>query len=176
MTNVQNSYYARKQYYKNIVESVTLSLSDKSTLHQIEQIMTLSLFDLVSPNLHFRHDKIPKPQNKYIIYRRNFQAKYLLYDKTTTNTNMHLISNIAAKSWKKEPKYIRDVYEFLALCAKKVHTCIFPNYLYKPKNNATTLKNSLFPIAMTLEINPNLMDPIDKSICKKFDKHLHAFL
>lgn len=171
MTNVQISYYARKKYYKNIVESVTLSLSDKLTLQQIEQIMTLSLFDLVSPNLHFRNDKIPKPQNKYIIYRRNFQAKYSLSDKTATN--MHAISQIAAKSWKKEPKYITDIYEFLALCAKKIHTCIFPNYLYKPKNNAE-LRNLFIP--MTLEINPNLMDSIDKSICKKFDKNLYAFL
>ncbi|PKC15248.1 hypothetical protein RhiirA5_260177, partial [Rhizophagus irregularis] len=72
----------------------------------------------------------PRPQNSYIIYRRNYQARLALSDEP--NATLNKISKITSSNWKNESLDTKKIFDILAECAKKVHKCIFPNYVYNP--------------------------------------------
>jgi hypothetical protein len=48
------------------------------------------------------------------------------------------VSKFAAKKWKQETQEVKELYGFLAACAKKVHDYMYPGYVYQPKRQATT--------------------------------------
>jgi hypothetical protein len=121
--------------YSFIVEKVVSTLIDEPTLVQIENYITLSLYDLLIPTENVR-GKVPRPQNSYIIYRRNYQARLALSDEP--NATLNKVSKISSTDWKNESLDVKKIFDILAECAKKIHKCIFPNYVYNPKRNATT--------------------------------------
>ncbi|CAB4384940.1 unnamed protein product [Rhizophagus irregularis] len=132
--------------YYLIVEKVVSTLIDEPTLIRIEKYITLSLYDLLIPTENIS-GKVPRPQNSYIIYRRNYQARLALSDEP--NATLNKISKITSSNWKNESLDTKKIFDILAECAKKVHKCIFPNYVYNPKRHATikspmTSKNKIF--------------------------------
>ncbi|RIA98677.1 hypothetical protein C1645_748914 [Glomus cerebriforme] len=138
-TPYQINHFKREninQNYSLIVEKVVANLIDEATLYVIEKNITLSIYDLVIPTENFRTGKIPRPQNSFIIYRRNYQARLALSD--APNVTLNRVSKITSNKWRKESREIRKVFDILAECAKKVHKCIYPDYVYNPKKQATT--------------------------------------
>src|SRR4051812_34791620 len=130
--------------YSLIVDKVISTLIDEATLHKIEKYVTLSLYDLIIPSENFRTGKVPRPQNSYIIYRRDFQAKLSLSDTSNSNATLDKVSKISSNTWKKEPREVKKFFVLLAECAKEVHKCIFPDYVYNPKKHAATSIPMLF--------------------------------
>jgi hypothetical protein len=187
--------------YPLIVDKVVSTLIDEATLQKIEDYLTLSLYDLIIPSENFRTGKIPRPQNSFIIYRRNYQASLALSDTTNANATLDEVSKTSSNSWNKETQEVKKLFNLLAECAKEVHNFIYPNYVYNPsrKHAATSIpmlfkskrynrnplripfsKLSQSPLVrtqslespLTLEIEPDFMRSFDAKICKKFDENI----
>ncbi|CAI2164699.1 20026_t:CDS:1 [Funneliformis geosporum] len=110
---------------------------------KIEKNTVLSLYDLLTPIENNRTLKVPRPQNSFVIYRRNLQAKMAI-SQTTCLERLDKVSKIAGTNWKVEPKEVRDLFTLIADCAKKVHSRIYPGYVYNPKRSCCT-KASMTP-------------------------------
>ncbi|RGB25237.1 hypothetical protein C1646_724306 [Rhizophagus diaphanus] len=124
--------------FSQIVSKIVSSYIDEATLLKIKQHTTLSLYDLLTPLENHRTSKIPRPQNSFVIYRRNLQAKMALSQAANSSFDrLDKISKVAGNKWKNETKEIKELFAFLADCAKKVHNCIFPGYVYNPKRYPT---------------------------------------
>jgi hypothetical protein len=179
-------------YSFTITENSISKLIDKETLNKIEKHTTLSLFDLILPSVNYRTDKIPRPQNKYIIYRRDLCAKLALSNSTLTFVNF---SKFSSNNWKKESSEVKNIFDRLAEYAKVLHNRIYPNYKYSPKKQAaicnkffqpqsvnTQTSSNYLPfhyesskLPLILEVNPNSMELFNNSICKKLNNPLNYF-
>ncbi|CAG8509935.1 6832_t:CDS:1 [Ambispora leptoticha] len=106
---------------------------DPATLMRIHKQLTLSIKELITPKRKSRRGQTPRPQNSFVLYRRDMQARLTKDKGPKIGANLPFVSKIASKSWKKEPQEVRQVYEALAELAKKVHLEVHPDYVYKPK-------------------------------------------
>ncbi|CAG8769993.1 32545_t:CDS:2, partial [Gigaspora margarita] len=88
-----------------------------------------------------RKRQIPRPQNSFVLYRRNLSAA-INTSAAINRNNIGFISREASKNWAKERIEVKQVYEVLSTYAKKVHNMAYPNYSYKPnvKNKTLTLR------------------------------------
>lgn len=135
---ISNYRHENHEKFSQIVSKIVSSYIDDATLLKIKQHTTLSLYDLLTPLENHRTSKVPRPQNSFVIYRRNLQAKMALSQTANSSFDrLDKISKVAGNKWKNETKEIKELFAFLADCAKKVHNCIFPGYVYNPKRYAT---------------------------------------
>ncbi|KAF0528471.1 MATA-HMG [Gigaspora margarita] len=122
-----------------MIEKIIDGYFNKETLDKIQQNTVIPLYELVTPIENVRTQKIPRPQNSFVIYRRNIQAKIASSIASDNSIGkLDNVSKLAGKQWKKEPKEIRELYGLIAECAKKVHDFLYPGYVYHPRRNATT--------------------------------------
>ncbi|CAG8538910.1 7893_t:CDS:2 [Ambispora gerdemannii] len=105
--------------------------------NKVDQYTNLSLLDLITPKAKSRKGKTPRPQNPFVLYRRNVQAKLIRAYGKEIGGDLATISKAAAESWKKESAEVHKIFEFIANLAKAVHEEVFPNYVYKPKKRRT---------------------------------------
>ncbi|CAJ0644748.1 1453_t:CDS:2 [Entrophospora sp. SA101] len=110
-----------------------ISELDPETRNKIDKQITLPLEELIRPTLKSRKGNIPRPQNLFVIYRKDLQAKLVLKHGPDVGSNLALVSKRASKSWERESQSIREIFEVIAELAKKVHERIYPGYVYKPK-------------------------------------------
>ncbi|CAB4409955.1 unnamed protein product [Rhizophagus irregularis] len=121
-----------------IVEQIISETIDEATQIKIKKHTTLPLPELITPSVNVRTVKNPRPQNSFVIYRRNVQAEIAKEKGTTAAGRLDYVSKFAAKKWKQETQEVKELYGFLAACAKKVHDFMYPGYVYQPKRQATT--------------------------------------
>jgi len=121
-----------------IVEQIISETIDEATQIKIKKHTTLPLPELITPSVNVRTVKNPRPQNSFVIYRRNVQAEIAKEKGTTAAGRLDFVSKFAAKKWKQESQEVKELYGFLAACAKKVHDYMYPGYVYQPKRQATT--------------------------------------
>ena len=121
-----------------IVDQIISETIDDATQIKIKKHTTLPLPELITPSVNVRTVKNPRPQNSFVIYRRNVQAEIAKEKGTTAAGRLDYVSKFAAKKWKQESQEVKDLYGFLAACAKKVHDYMYPGYVYQPKRQATT--------------------------------------
>ncbi|PKC17673.1 hypothetical protein RhiirA5_237849, partial [Rhizophagus irregularis] len=74
-----------------------------------------------------------RPQNNFVLYRRNLHAIIAREQGSATAKNFKLVSNLAAKKWADESNEIKQLFEIIADCAKKVHDYTYPEYVYQPR-------------------------------------------
>lgn len=185
--------------HENIRESVhqVISKLDTNTRIEIGKQITLTLEELICPTYKSRKGNIPRPQNPFVIYRRNTQSR-LVNNHPKLSRELGFISKYASDSWKKEPQYVREIFEKIADLAKEAHKKIYPTYKYKPTRfpkykNQIELKSRLLLInesfsknnyngesdnvsanngndSMEIAINNNNKDNInnDKLLCKVY--------
>ncbi|RIB18740.1 hypothetical protein C2G38_2183716 [Gigaspora rosea] len=81
------------------------------------------------------NDKIPRPSNPFMIYRKNYAAKMksMSLAAHTTKTSVKV-----AKIWAQETKSVKRFFEILSLMAKKNHLLMHPNYKFRPKKKQET--------------------------------------
>ncbi|RIB18092.1 hypothetical protein C2G38_1911169, partial [Gigaspora rosea] len=73
----------------------------------------------------------PRPQNSFVLFRRDFEAKYRSQHKNETIFSKE-ISSLAALSWNKQPPSVRFYFKQLENKALEKHKELFPHYRYRP--------------------------------------------
>ncbi|CAG8561911.1 737_t:CDS:2 [Diversispora eburnea] len=111
---------------------------ETTTQIKIKKHTTLPLPELITPSVNVRTVKNPRPQNSFVIYRRNVQAEIAKDKGSSAAGRLDYVSKHASKKWKSESQEVKDLFGFLASCAKKVHDYMYPGYVYQPKRQATT--------------------------------------
>ncbi|KAI9292727.1 sequence-specific DNA-binding high mobility group box protein, partial [Neoconidiobolus thromboides FSU 785] len=77
-------------------------------------------------------EKIPRPLNSFLIYRKH---KSIEVKKENPELNNQMISKIVGKLWNNELDSVKKHYHSLANDLKKKHSLMFPNYKFCPKRN-----------------------------------------
>ncbi|CAG8541951.1 2309_t:CDS:1 [Diversispora eburnea] len=93
---------------------------------------TLPLDQLLAPCKKTRGKKgrITRPQNAFILYRKDTQAKIF---KSNPNTKLDQVSRIVSDLWKNETNQRKNHYIKLSDLCGLIHQDLFPNYKFKPK-------------------------------------------
>ncbi|CAG8796128.1 28275_t:CDS:1 [Gigaspora margarita] len=108
------------------------------------------------------NDKIPRPSNPFMIYRKNYAAKMktMCLAAHTTKTSVKV-----AKIWAQESKSVKRFFEVLSLMAKKNHLLMHPNYKFKPEKSKKQkgLKFREFYFKKTINKN-NLKKSLDLTV------------
>ncbi|CAG8622651.1 1009_t:CDS:2 [Ambispora leptoticha] len=99
----------------------------------------LSLEELLAPCKKTRtKSTTQRPQNDYVIYRKEVQAETLHFFPDTKFTD---ISKIASEKWEAETQERRNFFTFLAAIGNLIHSDVFPDYQFKPNLKKKTLKS-----------------------------------
>jgi len=89
----------------------------------------MTIEELLAPSKRKKsRSKPPRPQQSYILFRKNFRA---------LNESMKFgdVSSVSRAEWKKSPPVVREFFEMLSGEAKKRPYIKYPNYKYEPKRN-----------------------------------------
>ncbi|CAI2166152.1 2731_t:CDS:1 [Funneliformis geosporum] len=124
-----------------IVDHIIANNIDTGTLAKIERYISIPLKTLITPRLGNRRktcNSIPRPQNNFVLYRRNLHAIISNEQGSATAKNFKVVSNLAAKKWADESNEIKQLFEIIADCAKKVHDYTYPEYVYQPRISGKT--------------------------------------
>ncbi|CAJ0832723.1 8334_t:CDS:2, partial [Entrophospora sp. SA101] len=77
----------------------------------------------ISPDLNnINHLGIPKPQNAFILYRKNYAAKH---KSSGSNKDWKVLSKEASISWKNAPDEVKSYFKRLAKLAREKHKLIY---------------------------------------------------
>ncbi|CAI2177117.1 10517_t:CDS:1 [Funneliformis geosporum] len=140
-----------------LVEQVINSIGQE-TLEVILRQVFLPIKELIAPlPKKLRSNKIPRPQNHFLIYRRDFQAKLIFEKGSQFASKLDYVSKDASKSWSKISTGIKNVYICLAQLAKKVHAATYPGYVYQPKKRIERIN----PIAIASSFKVSGLSNID---------------
>ncbi|CAG8750273.1 7151_t:CDS:1, partial [Gigaspora rosea] len=116
---------------------------DQSTLEKINETIALPIDQLIAPSINRRGRQIPRPQNSFILYRRNLNA--VTNNRNDVKSEFNFISKEASINWSKESNEAKQLYELLADYTKQVHNLLYPDYSYKPKRK-NWFKIQSFPL------------------------------
>ncbi|CAG8716217.1 627_t:CDS:1 [Racocetra persica] len=131
-----NIHFPDESLVNKIIGSI-----DSAVLLKIKQHVYLEIKDLIAPRpkKNRNRQKIPRPQNPFVIFRRNAQAKMEASLETEMKESMlTLVSKTAGEDWKKANAEVKSVFNYLATLAKKVHEKTYPDYVYKPRKKANS--------------------------------------
>ncbi|CAG8510794.1 16104_t:CDS:1 [Acaulospora colombiana] len=125
----------------------SISKNFKKTYPQgMKEETTLPLDQLLAPCKKTRGKKgrITRPQNAFILYRKDVQAKI---KRDNPNAKFEQVSKIVGELWKKETNPRKNNYILLSNLCSLVHQDLFPNYKFKPrsKDNGEQETNSTTP-------------------------------
>ncbi|GBC03234.1 hypothetical protein RclHR1_05020011 [Rhizophagus clarus] len=103
--------------------------------------LTLSLKDLLSPARKVRKnrnkfdDKIPRPQNAWVLFRKDYEASQRANfpDKALKMKN---VSTDAGEVWRNHSVKVKRYFETLSRLAHAQHKILYPNYKYNPKKKS----------------------------------------
>jgi len=121
-----------------LVEQVINSI-DQEILEKILQVVFLPIKELIAPlpkRSHINKDNIPRPQNSFVIYRKDTQAKLIFENGSQSASRLDHVSRVASENWRNTSEAIRNIYNFLAQLAKKIHQETYPDYVYQPKKRS----------------------------------------
>ncbi|CAG8567914.1 350_t:CDS:1 [Paraglomus brasilianum] len=82
----------------------------------------------------------PRPQNAWILYRRDFEYRLRAQFPTILYT-IHDVSKIAGDQWKVQSDVVKEYFCVLSKLAREQHRLAFPDYVYKPKRTKQREKN-----------------------------------
>ncbi|CAG8798274.1 35891_t:CDS:1 [Gigaspora margarita] len=139
----------------DLVNQIIASI-DPVVILKIRQHTYLEIKDLIAPKpkKNRNRQKIPRPQNPFVIFRRNEQAKMATgLDPKMKESMLAFVSKAAGKDWKTANAEVKNVFNYLAQLAKKVHEETYPDYVYQPRKKidrssfqTSTLHNGSFII------------------------------
>ncbi|CAG8782848.1 21290_t:CDS:1 [Cetraspora pellucida] len=100
--------------------------------------LTLSLNELLSParknrkNKSKPENKIPRPQNAWVLFRKDYEANQRMRfpDKALKMKN---VSTDAGDVWRNQPSKVKRFFEILSRLAHEQHKALYPGYKYTPK-------------------------------------------
>ncbi|CAG8471321.1 7622_t:CDS:2 [Diversispora eburnea] len=121
---------------------VLVSKLDHSLLRNPPYKLTLTIEELTKPS-HREEDsdnKVPRPPNGFILYRKNFGAKVKL---TQPKLRVQDISKMSSKEWQKEDPLVKSFFKILAEIQGENHNKEYPDYKYNPKKNIENRKSRI---------------------------------
>ncbi|CAG8827875.1 40024_t:CDS:1 [Gigaspora margarita] len=120
-------------------------VNDEQT-HTVPYKLSLNVDDLINPSKTSRRLKKtkdpPRPQNSFVLFRRDFEVKYRLLHKDEKIVSKK-ISSLAAKSWNIQPPSVKSFFKQLEFKAFNKHKEMFPDYRYQPNKKKQTPNNVL---------------------------------
>ncbi|CAG8632788.1 18538_t:CDS:1 [Acaulospora morrowiae] len=123
---------------KLVIDKIISSCFDEETIDKIKRFSAIPLSELITPFENARTQKIPRPQNKFVIYRRNLQMQMATELGMVPVRKLESVSKIAGRRWREEASEIKELFGLISECAKKVHNFLYPDYVYRPRRSATT--------------------------------------
>lgn len=87
-----------------------------------------------------KESRAPRPQNSFMIYRRNKYAELL--SKGEERKRSPEFSKDIADSWRKESDDVKKFFKIMARVAEKLHSIKYPDYKYQPGPIKTKQKNN----------------------------------
>ncbi|CAG8656566.1 10725_t:CDS:1, partial [Paraglomus brasilianum] len=121
---------------------VSLTPSEIGLLNHPPYILTISLDILLDPTYN-RQSLPPRPQNAWIIFRRNFEGQLRAQHPTRLYT-IRDVSKIASDQWKVQSDAVKEYFCVLSKLARERHWLAFPDYVYKPKRTKQRKRNEKF--------------------------------
>ncbi|CAG8702165.1 5810_t:CDS:1 [Gigaspora margarita] len=108
--------------------------------------LTLSLSELLSParknrkNKSKPENKIPRPQNAWVLFRKDYEANQRMRfpDKALKMKN---VSTDAGDVWRNQPSKVKRFFEILSRLAHEQHKALYPGYKYTPKKKVPKENN-----------------------------------
>ncbi|CAG8508315.1 265_t:CDS:1 [Paraglomus occultum] len=115
--------------------------------------------DLVHPGTRLsksrsrRDDQPPRPQNGFIIFKKDFDARRrsILSD---TKVDSKVMSKTAAYIWHSD-EGLRKYFNLLAKLAAQIHKELYPEYDYKPKKCSTETEKGAKPLRIRQYSGPS---------------------
>ncbi|CAG8624106.1 7884_t:CDS:1 [Paraglomus brasilianum] len=110
-------------------------------------ILTLPPESLLDPTKKQRKNRVrksscpPRPQNAWVIFRKNFEGRLRAQDHSKTYT-IQDISKMAGKDWKNQPIVVKQYFDALSKLAQQRHKKAYPDYSYRPKRNKAEKKQA----------------------------------
>ncbi|CAG8458306.1 26035_t:CDS:1 [Gigaspora margarita] len=164
------------------INYVIRNIIDQQTLEKINKTVVLPLHQLIAPSKNRRGHQISRPQNSFVLYRRNLSAAITKTNNATNNlainktndatNNFKFISKEAAKNWSKESNEVKQLNELLADCAKQVHNMVYPHYSYKPKHKKFKKHFKILKSSLASQDIP-LACPFPKNLDTRKKNYLH---
>ncbi|RIA99646.1 hypothetical protein C1645_730726 [Glomus cerebriforme] len=109
--------------------------------------LTLPFEELLLPK-PMKNGKIPRPQNPWMLFRKDFTAKIKIFSKIN-KLRVQDISSLASNSWKQQPPQVKQFFDILHISAKEIHNVIYPDYKFRPerkfKLRFDKIKNGIAP-------------------------------
>ncbi|CAG8558596.1 8156_t:CDS:2 [Paraglomus occultum] len=123
------------------LHSTHLTTSDICILNDPPYKLTISL-DMLLPNSNCRAVRSPpRPQNPWILFRKDFEARYRKHSPTTPARK---ISSFASEAWKTGGRDVAKFFEVLAKVAAIRHQMIYPTYKFSPKKTSPKEREWVF--------------------------------
>ncbi|CAG8479787.1 1632_t:CDS:2 [Ambispora gerdemannii] len=112
-----------------------LSETERKLLNECPYSLTLTIEELTKPSKKIRIncDKPPRPQNSWIIFRKDFEANIRLRS-PGVKKKVKITANECSLKWKLQSSEVKDFFKILEKIACENHKRIYPNYKYKPKH------------------------------------------
>lgn len=144
-------YGLRRSIIDGILSIENMTIEEFIKLRK--QILTLDVEYLINNSNKTRNarrnakkgiKRAPRPQNSFMIYRRNKYAELLFKGKE--RKRLPEFSKDIADSWRKESDDVKKFFKIMARVAEKLHSIKYPDYKYQPgpikktkqKNNSSS--------------------------------------
>lgn len=111
----------------------------------------LNLQELLAPSNATRSKSIPRPQNPWVLYRKNI-SKGL----TGENMSTGQISGIASSFWNEIPERESQFWTELSHITKEIHSIEYPNYKYSPVRSLSQNKSSKEDISQKINLDTSV--------------------
>jgi hypothetical protein len=139
----------------------------------------INLFEILSPSPKSRANGIPRPQNKFLLFRKNYTKGISKYKKglvgCNLSTNVGVLFKFSSEHWR---NYISDrerkFWHALSIITKKIHSSTYPEYKFNPiKKREKDINRVIKQILLTnlddniIENNDSpseVLDPIDSDL------------
>ncbi|KAF7563890.1 hypothetical protein G7046_g228 [Stylonectria norvegica] len=95
--------------------------------------------DLAPPSPPKKAQKIPRPPNAYILYRKE---RHTMVKETNPNITNNEISQILGRAWNMESREVRQKYKELSERVKQALLQKHPDYQYKPRRPSEKKKRA----------------------------------
>ncbi|CAG8459714.1 3622_t:CDS:1 [Ambispora gerdemannii] len=147
-----------------------LTETERQLLKEPPYDLTLQIEELTKPSKKNKNklDKLPRPQNSWIIFRRDYQASLRCRSPNARQEVKHTAQECSL-IWRQLSSEVKQFFKILEKIACENHKCIYPNYKYKPRNpKDSNIKKWVFreQKKYTLPMSSSMSDNLSQEIVR----------
>ncbi|CAG8631367.1 6704_t:CDS:2 [Ambispora gerdemannii] len=110
-----------------------LSKTERKFLSEHSYPLTLTIDELTKPAIKKNRNHDPRPQNCWVIFRKDYEANKRLQNPDAKKTVKKITKECSLK-WKSQSSEVKHFFKILEKIAFEKHKLMYPNYKYKPNN------------------------------------------